>query len=536
MKRKKKISLYIPLLLAFFLVLGMLIGSKLSNISQVNHFQIYPGKDKITAVLNYIQQEYVDPVSRPELVEATIPEILKNLDPHSVYIPARQLRKYNEPLEGNFSGIGVQFNMQNDTVVIISTIPNGPSEKTGIMAGDRIIEVNDTNVAGVNMSSDRIVGMLKGKKGTRVTIGIYRKGEEDILDFEITRDKIPLTSVDAFYMINDVTGYMKINKFSRTTYQEFKDAVKNLKGQGLTKLILDLRGNGGGYMDAATNIADQFLPEGKLIVYTKGHAKPRTNVYATSKGICLEDSLVVLIDEWSASASEILAGAIQDNDRGIIMGRRSFGKGLVQEQTVFSDGSALRLTIARYYTPTGRCIQKPYDNGSDDYYHDIQTRFERGELLEADSIDLADSLKFKTPGGRIVYGGGGIMPDIFIPIDTSGVTPYLSRVRNRGLIYKFAFRYTDDHRDALSRFEDHTDLDRYLDRQGLLPEFAEFASANGVSKDLNGLEVSGEIILTQIKAYIARNLLNGKGYYPIIRDIDITLQKAIEYISGKTSV
>lgn len=531
-QNKRSVTL-IPLLLALFLVGGMLIGNMLSRISKLDRFQVHPKTNKITAVIDYIAQEYVDTVYRDELIEMTIPEILKNLDPHSIYIPADELLQYNEPLEGNFSGIGVQFNIQDDTVAIVNTIPNGPSEKVGILAGDRIIYVNDSLIAGVNMRNNDVVKMLKGKRGTKVKVTISRRRVEELIDFEITRDKIPLTSVDISYMITNDIGFIKISQFSRTTYDEFIEGITSLKEQGMKKLILDLRQNGGGYMDAATRIADEFLDEGKLIVYTEGRTQSRHDIYSTPKGELIDDDVIVLIDEFSASASEILAGAIQDNDRGLILGRRSFGKGLVQQQTVFSDGSALRLTISRYYTPTGRCIQKSYENGLEDYYFEIQNRFGHGEFVEADSIRFADSLKYTTPGGNIVYGGGGIMPDIFIPFDTIGTTPYYNQVRNRGLIYRFSFKYTDNNRATLNQFTNYREISDYLNKQNLLKEFVTFAESNGVKKDIEDIIISERIILTQLKAYIARNILDNAGFYPIIQEIDNTLIKGVEILAEK---
>jgi carboxyl-terminal processing protease len=531
-QNKKSVALF-PLLLALFLVAGMVIGNLLSRISILDRFQVYPKTNKITNVIDYIAQEYVDSISKDQLVELTIPEILKHLDPHSVYIPAAEYQQFSEPLEGNFSGIGVQFNMQEDTVAIINTVPNGPSEKIGIKAGDRIIRVNDSVVAGVKMQSDDIVKMLKGKRGTKVKVTIIRRGVSDPLDFEITRDKIPLTSIDVSYIIANDIGFIKISEFSKTSYDEFMEAVRSLKAQGMKKLILDLRSNGGGYMDEATKIVDEFLDEGKLIVYTEGHAQPRHNVYATPKGECIDTEVIILIDELSASASEIIAGAIQDNDRGLILGRRSFGKGMVQNETMFSDGSAMRLTIARYYTPTGRCIQKPYNNGLEDYYYDIQNRFNHGEFIIADSIKFADSLKYVTPGGKIVYGGGGIMPDIFVPYDTIGVTPYLDQVRKRGLIYRYAFVYTDNNRAILNKYTNYREIESYLDKQDLLEKFVDYAVSNGVKKNVEEIIISEKIILTQLKAYIARNIIDNPGYYPIIQEIDLTLQKGIEILASK---
>ena len=531
-QNKRSVTL-LPLLLALFLVGGMLIGNMLSRISKLDRFQIHPKTNKISAVIDYIVQEYVDSVNREEMIELTIPEILKNLDPHSIYIPANELQQYNEPLEGNFSGIGVQFNIQDDTVVIVNTIPNGPSEKLGILAGDRIIFVNDSLIAGVKMQNNDIVKMLKGKRGTKVKVSIIRRGVEDVIDFEITRDKIPLTSIDVVYMITDDIGFIKISQFSRTTYNEFLEGIKMLKEQGMQKLILDLRLNGGGYMDAATRIADEFLNEGKLIVYTEGRTQPRHDIYSTPNGELVNTEVIVLIDEFSASASEILAGALQDNDRGLILGRRSFGKGLVQQQTIFSDGSALRLTVSRYYTPTGRCIQKPYENGLEDYFYEIQNRVGRGEFVEADSIKFADSLKYTTPGGNIVYGGGGIMPDIFVPWDTIGITPYFNQVRNRGLIYRYAFKYTDNNRAILNRFTNYLEISNFLDKQNLLKEFVSFAESNGVRRNIEDIIISERIIITQLKAYIARNIIDNAGFYPIIQEIDNTLIKGVEILAEK---
>jgi carboxyl-terminal processing protease len=386
-------------------------------------------------------------------------------------------------------------------------------------------------VAGVNMPSDDIVKMLKGPKNTQVKVSIYRRGEKKPLDFEITRDDIPIYSVDVAYKVQDNIGYIKISQFAQTTFREFMQAVEKLKTQGVDKLIVDLRNNGGGIMEAATMIADQFLEEGQLIVYTEGKARPRENDFATSRGILKEDKVVVLIDESSASASEILAGAIQDNDRGLVIGRRSFGKGLVQEEMRFSDGSALRLTVARYYTPTGRSIQRSYENGKDDYYHDYVNRIRRGEMEHRDSIKFDDSQKFVTPGGKIVYGGGGIMPDVFVPIDTTTFSEYYNRVRSLGLIYRFAFSYTDQHRATLEQFTTAEEIESYLDDQDLMPEFIEYAREKGVPPVYDDIRTSEVPLNKFLKAYIGRNVIDNIGFYPIIADIDNTLQVAIDTIS-----
>jgi carboxyl-terminal processing protease len=523
-------SVILPLLMAVALVAGILIGIYLPGKNSVPQQSGFRARnDKINSILNIIESDYVDTVNRGDLVEAAIPAILKKLDPHSVYIPAKDLQRANEPLQGNFDGIGISFNMFTDTILVISTIPGGPSEKIGLMAGDKIIYVNDSLVAGKQLSDEKVMGMLKGPRGTVVKIKLLRKGYKDLIPFEITRDKIPIASVDVCYMINDRAGYIKINNFALTTYDDFMKSLKELKAQGMTKLILDLRENSGGVMEAAIKIANQFLKEGQMIVYTLGRSQPRTEFKATGSGEFETGDLILLIDEYSASASEIFAGAIQDNDRGTIIGRRSFGKGLVQEPIPFTDGSGMRLTIARYYTPTGRSIQKPYNNGFDEYFDDLNVRIEHGELAVSDSIHFADSLKFTTPGGKVVYGGGGIMPDVFIPVDTTGRSSYFLAVRP--LIYRFALKYTETNRETLQKYSEAGEMEKYLDKQGLMEQFTNFASKNGVRKDAEGLKLSGNVIHTQIKAYIARNILDTKGFYPIWKELDTTLKYAIEYLN-----
>ncbi len=551
--KRDRLIIFGPIIIAVVLVAGIFLGNfftqlRVRNIisSEISRhtskgknilgtsggFNLAPKNDKITSALYYVLNDYVDSVPIGKINDRAIPAILENLDPHSVYIPARDFQRYNEPLTGNFSGIGVSFNMNEDTVAIISTIPNGPSDMVGILAGDRIVEVDDSLVAGVRMPSDDIVSMLKGKKGTMVKVKIKRRGENDLIDFEIVRDDIPLYSVDVHYMINDSIGYVKISNFAQTTYKEFLTAVQELSSEGMKKIIVDLRGNGGGIMSAAINVADQFLEEGKLIVYSEGRSRPRKSEYATSRGLVKEDDLVILMDEFSASASEILAGAIQDNDRGLIVGRRSFGKGLVQEQLTFSDGSAIRLTVAKYYTPTGRSIQKPYKNGREEYYHDISYRYVHGEFESADSITFSDSLKYVTPGGKIVYGGGGIMPDVFVPVDTSFYSNYLNRATNLGLMYRFAFYYTDMHRSELQDFQTAGEIADHLDKEPLLKEFVQYASSKGLSPDPEEMKPSREFILAQVKAYIARNIIDNKGYYPLVKDVDNTLLVAIDTIAN----
>lgn len=519
-----------PFFFATTLVAGMYIGKQMTGGNSDQQYVIYPRTDKVSKILSYITREYVDPVDKKNIVESTIPKILEELDPHSQYIPARDFEAVNEPLEGGFSGIGVQFNMLNDTLIVIKAIQNGPSEKVGILAGDRIITVNGDTVAGVKMPSDSIVRKLKGPRGTMVNVGVQRRDVDELIYFTITRDQIPLYSVDVAYMMNTETGYIRINKFSRTTFEEFAIAVSQLLGKGMQKMILDLRGNGGGLMSTAIRIADQFLEKDQLIVYTEGNARDREEFKATEGGLCKDIEVIVMIDEGSASASEILAGAIQDNDRGLVIGRRSFGKGLVQEQNMMSDGSAIRLTIARYYTPTGRCIQKSYENGSEDYYSELVDRIRNGELYEQDSIHFADSLKYTTPGGRTVYGGGGIMPDIFVPVDTSDVTDYLMAVRNRGLIYRFALEYSDAHRDYLAEKQSLDEMVKYLESDRVLKRFTLFAAKHGVAEKKKEIATSKLIIETQLHAYIVRNIIDNEGFYPIIEKIDTPLQRALEEI------
>lgn len=528
--KNRGMKVYLPLIIAIAVVAGILIGRFYAGLQAENRFIIIPKANKLENVLNYIEDEYVDEVSKEQIVESTIPKILEELDPHSQYIPAKDLQEVNEPLEGNFSGIGIQFNMLDDTLMVVQVIANGPSEKVGILPGDRIIRVDGETVAGKNIPSDSIVSRLRGPKGTEVTVELLRRTVRDLLTFDIIRDNIPLYSVDVGYIIKKDIGYIHLNKFSRPTSEEFNTTMNELRSSGMKKLILDLRENGGGYMDAAVYIADQFLANEELIVYTQGKARNREEFRSAKGGLANDIELVILIDEGTASASEILAGAIQDNDRGTIIGRRSFGKGLVQEQKTFSDGSALRLTIARYYTPTGRCIQKPYTDDLEAYYNDLNARYLNGEMESSDSIKFADSLKFTTPGGKVVYGGGGIMPDIFVPLDTAGISNYYIEIRNKGLLYRYALDYSDANRKELSRLKTPQEFKKVLNQAGILRKFIVFAGKNGVKENANQIKISAELINTQLIAYIARNFIDNKGFYPIIQDIDNTLLKAVEVL------
>jgi carboxyl-terminal processing protease len=521
----------LPLIISIAIAIGILIGIYLPGKNTVPpSASIRFKNDKLSSVVRIISERYVDSVNKNDIEEAAIPAMLKKLDPHSIYIPAKDIKRANEPLQGNFEGIGISFNMMTDTILVINTIPGGPSEKVGLEPGDKIIYVNDSLVAGRKVPEDDVMKLLKGPRGTVVKLKILRRNQNELLPFEITRDKIPIFSVDVAYMVNMNTGYLKVNTFAMTTFEDFMKGMKELKLKGMTKLILDLRQNSGGVMEAAIQMANQFLKEGQLIVYTKGRTQPRDDANANGKGEFQDIELVVLIDEFTASASEIFAGAIQDNDRGTIIGRRSFGKGLVQEPVMFTDGSGMRLTIARYYTPTGRSIQKPYNRGLDKYNNDLNERLTHGEMEVSDSIHFADSLKFTTPGGRIVYGGGGIMPDKFVPADTTGISTYFLKIQNTGLIYRFALKYTETNRDILTKFTEVGQLENYLDRQNLTDQLVKFAAANGTKPDRAGLKASQKRIYTMLKAYIARNILDNKGFYPIVGEMDTTLKFAVEYL------
>ena len=532
--KERKYRYYLPVVFALILLIGMWAGIKLAPESDMHGGVFAPAGmryNKVSDLMNYILNDYVDSVSKEQLSEDAILGILKNLDPHSQYIPAEALAEVNEQLMGNFEGIGIQFRIESDTITVIQTIGGGPSEKVGLLAGDRIVMVDDSLVAGVGIKNKDAIGMLKGPRGTIVDVKIYRRGIIGLMDFPITRDVIPTFSVDVSYMPEDTIGYIKVSKFSATTYEEFVIALRPLLDQGMTSLILDLRGNTGGYLQAATNLADEFLKEKELIVYTEGNNRPRNFFYATRKGSFESSSLIVLINEGSASASEIIAGAVQDNDRGMIIGRRSFGKGLVQEQLNLPDGSAVRLTIARYYTPTGRCIQRSYKNGTEGYYNDFYERFHNGEIQNADSVHFDDSLKFVTPGGRIVYGGGGIMPDIYVSYNSSDYPVYYNTLLDRGLIFQFAFKYTDAHRKELSEYASFADFNKnFKITRPVFNDFIAYAEGKGVSKDKQGIRESESRIKILMKAFIGRNLYDDDGFYPVYHQIDETFLRAIKYL------
>ncbi len=538
---KNKFSIYLPILFAIVLIVGILIGNRLTPVSTSNPdmFHLNLKKyDKLSDMVNYIVQEYVDTVDRNRLTEDGINGILQDLDPHSQYITAEEFHDVNDPLLGNFEGIGIQFRIEKDTIIVIQTIPGGPSERLGLVAGDRIVKIDDTLVAGVKFSDIDAMKKLKGKRGTKVKVSIFRRGLTNLLDFMITRDVIPTYSIDVAFMPSASVGYIKLSKFSATTFDEFKKAVSGLKEKGMNKLILDLRDNTGGYLQAAIDVSDELLQKDKLIVYTEGKSQPRESFYATSKGSLEDNDVVILIDEGSASASEIVAGAIQDNDRGEIMGRRSFGKGLVQRQLDFPDGSALRLTVARYFTPTGRCIQRPYikGNGFEEYYAEHYNRFVNGELEEQDSIHFIDSLKYTTPGGKVLYGGGGIMPDVFIPVEKDTQLIYYNKLVQSGLIFRFAFEQTDKHRKEFQKYNGFDDFDKqFIVTDVLLNELVAYAEKNGVEKDKEGLHYAKAKISTLLKAYISRNIYDDKGFYPIFLSIDKTFIEALTFLNNNNT-
>lgn len=521
-----------PFLLAICLVAGILIGTFYTNHFSGNKLGIInTSSNKLNALLHIIDEQYVDTVSMFNLVEEAMPQILAELDPHSSYIPAKDLEAVNSDLKGSFSGIGVQFTIQDDTIHINSVIQGGPSEKVGLLAGDRIVEVDDSSFVGKIVTNSEAMRRLKGEKGSKVKLGIYRPGEKEILHFTVVRGDIPVKSIDAAYMINDKFGYVKVNKFGETTYPELLVALAQLSQANCKGMIIDLRGNTGGYMAAAIQMVNEFLPNNKLIVYTEGRKSPREKYTSNGTGSSQTMPLIVLMDEGSASASEIFAGAIQDNDRGTIIGRRSFGKGLVQQPIEFSDGSAIRLTIARYYTPSGRCIQKPYEKGNDaEYEMDIITRYEHGEFFSADSIKQNIKEIYHTSLGRTVYGGGGIMPDIFVPQDTTGMTSYYRMAATRGLIIRYTLDYTDKNRNKLKEYDTPQKMEAYLKTQNLLEKFAEYAEKKGLKRRNILMYKSKQLFEESLYGNIIYNMLGIEAYITYSNLTDKTVQKALEVL------
>jgi len=525
-KNNKTALAVVPLLVVFALLAGILLGS---------NFSVRSGRSsadaKLRELFSLIESEYVDDVNLDSIVEETIPLILENLDPHTAYIPAADLEKVNSELGGSFSGIGISFQVMNDTIMVLEVISGGPSERVGLQAGDRIIEVNDTVMAGKNIVSDDVMKKLRGPKGSQVKLDIKRAGAPGLLSYTVTRGDIPVTSIDASYLIAPAVGYIKVNKFGRNTFAEFFTQMLMLRSMGAEDFILDLRGNGGGFLDVAIRMANEFLPAGAGIVETRGRGgETSESVVADGSGTFRNGRLVVLIDEFSASASEIVAGAIQDNDRGTIIGRRSFGKGLVQTQEDLSDGSAIRITTARYYTPSGRCIQKPFVKGDADNYNlEIYDRYASGEVFSADSVKFDTSLLYHTLSGREVYGGGGIMPDVFVPADTANITGYYTQVSNAGLLHRFAFEYVDANRRRLDAAGSVSELlDLLPADQTLLADFVRFAAAKGVPARWYYINISRPLIVNILKALIARDLLGTAAFYEIDNTVDNVVLRALE--------
>ncbi|WP_304953968.1 S41 family peptidase [uncultured Alistipes sp.] len=540
MYNNSKRAVLFPLVLALGVAAGALFGVYVgrntagTQLRDLLMERLAEPDNKLTQTLSLIESRYVDPVSMDSLAEHVIPLLIGELDPHSVYVPAEEMAAMNEPLEGEFDGIGVMFNMATDTVIVLNVIPRGPSDKAGVLAGDRIVEIDDSLVAGRGIPQDRIVRRLRGPRGTTVRLGLKRQGIDGKVHVEVVRGAIPIRSIESAFRITGTTGYIKLGQFARTTSAEMAQALAMLRSQGVDRLIFDLRGNAGGYLDQAIAVANEFLHEGQLIVYTEDRNGEQLREYATGAGSAQEMEVAVLIDEGSASSSEILAGALQDNDRGTIIGRRSFGKGLVQQQIPFMDGSALRLTTARYYTPTGRSIQKPYTNGDGaGYEEELWERYRNNEFFSADSIRFADSLRFVTPGGKVVYGGGGIMPDIFIPADTTDVTPYFVEVAGRNILYRYTIEYADRHREALNSVETLEELQALLAGDTRLVEnFIAYAARQGVAPRRADIARSRRLIEAQLKAYIGRNTrLEDTGFYANIYPVDNVIVRAIEILN-----
>lgn len=521
----------IPLVLAIGIVGGIFIG-KYMSVTRMS-----PAEAKLRTIIDLIDNEYVDRIDVDSLLATVVPDLLAGLDPHSVYFTADELKSANEDMEGHFSGVGVSFQIVNDTVVVVDVIAGGPAEKVGMLNGDKIISANDSTLTGKDATQDNVFKRLRGPKGSKVVLKVKRSNSAKPLEFDIVRDDIPVNSVDAVYMADESNkiGYLKVTKFGRNTYEEFFMALSQLAEEGAESFVIDLRGNSGGYLDQVILMANEFLPEGRIIVSTNGKQEENRSIaMSDGNGHFRNFPVAVLIDEYSASASEIFAGAIQDNDRGHVIGRRSFGKGLVQHQIELPDSSAIRLTVARYYTPSGRCIQKPYERGEDGKYMlDIVDRYNHGEFYSADSIKLDKSKLFLTHGGRKVYGGGGIMPDVFVPEDTTGYTSYYVSVANKGLITKYAFNVAEKYRPLLKNVESVEQLKRIIPRdQTLLENFVDYAAQNGVPARWYYINKSRNLILNLLKAQIARNALGYNGLIEVLNEEDVTVDKALQMLKS----
>ena len=542
MYRNSRSTVLLPLFVAAGVALGIFLGQFLGRSSAESDIRgilrsLALPQNKVSQTLSLIETQYVDSVAMDSLVERTLPVIVAELDPHSVYIPASEMAEINEPLDGEFDGIGVVFNMATDTVIVLNVIPSGPSDKAGVVAGDRIVRINDSLVAGQGIPQREIMRRLRGKRGTEVRLALERRGIGEAVEVTVVRGKIPIRSLTAALMLTDDIAFVKLDQFARTSHAELLDALAALRTQGMRRLILDLRGNSGGFLDQAIAIANEFLPAERLIVYTEDRNHERIEQYSDGTGSAADLVLGVLIDEGSASSSEILAGALQDNDRGTIIGRRSFGKGLVQQQIPYADGSALRLTVARYYTPTGRSIQKPYTSGDAEAYDaDIWNRYQHNEFFSADSIRFDDSLRRTTPAGKTVYGGGGIMPDLFVPLDTTALTKYYLEVSGRNILYRYTIEYADAHRRELNAVRTTADLRALLDAdKGLVDDFVRYAARNGVAPRAGDIARSRSLIEAQLKAYIGRNTaLEDSGYFLSIHPEDEVIVRAIAELEHPT--
>lgn len=516
---------WLPVIIAVAVVVGIFMGSHFTTNKPVDE-----NDRKLNAILNLIAQEYVDTTNLHDLIEMSIPKILSNLDPHTSYFTVEEQKAAADDLNGSFSGIGISFMLINDTIGVVEVIPGGPSEKIGIMAGDRIVTIDDSTATGEKMTNGAVIKRLRGPKGSKVKLGIQRQNSKRLLTFTVTRGDIPVNTVDAYYMIDNITGYIRINQFGRHTYDEFITAMASLQEEGAERYLIDLRGNGGGFMEMAVLMVNEFLPADQPIVFTRGRYKrDDSEVWSDGNGSFQDAQVAVLIDEFSASASEIFSGALQDNDRGLIVGCRSFGKGLVQKEFVLLDSSALRLTTARYYTPSGRCIQKDYKLGALDYEKELFDRYMNGELYSRDSMKVDKSQVFTTLYGRTVYGGGGIVPDIFVARDTAGITSYYIDVANANLLQRFAFNYCNKNRTALNKLDDYKQLSNILPGdEELLKEFANFAAQNGVAPRWYYINRSRRLLVAHIKAFIARDIIGNQGFYPIFNSTDNTIQEALK--------
>jgi carboxyl-terminal processing protease len=524
----KKFDIRAPLLIAIGVAAGILIGATLIHQNTSSKI-IVSSVTKFREIISNIEHSYVDEVNAEDLVDGAILEMLDKLDPHSVYIPQKDVEITNADLRGEFEGIGIEFNIIKDTILVVAPLIGGPSEAVGLKSGDKIIKVDGALVAGIGITIRDVVNALRGPKGTEVVVSILRKNESDLLDFNIIRDKIPQYSVDAAYMINDKIGYIKIIRFASTTYEEFREKLVDLTSKGMTKLILDLQGNPGGYMERAVDVADEFISGDKLIVSQDGRVKRYNAEFrAYRKGLFEENPVIVLIDEGSASGSEIVAGALQDHDRALIVGRRSFGKGLVQMPIPLSDGSELRLTISRYYTPSGRCIQKPYTDGKDSYHADRSNRFQNGEYFSEDSIEFVDTLKYNTAKGRIVYGGGGIMPDHFVPLDTTHNSAYLSHLLYRNVIREYTLNYYNEHNEELEGMSMSDFEDNFSVTEKMLKDLIHLGESVDISYDEEQYLASKPLIVNRIKSFIARSVWNNEGWYRIANKYNEIYQEALK--------